>query len=194
MRRLREVARRDFGGEGYDPDEVVYELELDMKFGGQLNVKRTSSPLLEIASEPDVIKLREAFEREYSDAYSPLGLNPEAGIEIHNFVLRGRVAQRKPELERHDRVGDDPRRPRSERGRRTGTGWVLWPPPCTSRTGPLRERDRRTGDHRGRGHHGRHRAGLALALDEYLNGVIECQPPACGEESPQAAMAEATGS
>jgi N-methylhydantoinase A/oxoprolinase/acetone carboxylase beta subunit len=105
---LEETARRDFGGEGYGVDEVSYELELDMKFGGQLNVKRVSSPLLRIGSEADVIALRKAFELEYSEAYSPLGLNPEAGIEIHNFVLRGRVPQAKPELERHAFVGEDP--------------------------------------------------------------------------------------
>jgi N-methylhydantoinase A/oxoprolinase/acetone carboxylase beta subunit len=105
---LEETARRDFGGEGYGVDEVSYELELDMKFGGQLNVKRVSSPLLRIGSEADVIELRKAFELEYSEAYSPLGLNPEAGIEIHNFVLRGRVPQAKPELERHAFVGEDP--------------------------------------------------------------------------------------
>jgi N-methylhydantoinase A/acetophenone carboxylase len=108
VRGLREVALRDFAGEGYDPAEVTYELELDMKFGGQLNVKRVSSPLLELSTDADAVALRHAFEREYGDAYSPLGLNPEAGIEIHNFVLRGRVAQRRPELERHEFVSEDP--------------------------------------------------------------------------------------
>ena len=105
---LQNVARRDFSGEGYELSDVTYELELDMKFGGQLNVKRVSSPVLRLASEADVISVREAFEQEYSAAYSPLGLNPEAGIEIHNFVVRGRVAQAKPELERHAFVGEDP--------------------------------------------------------------------------------------
>jgi N-methylhydantoinase A/acetophenone carboxylase len=105
---LQNVARRDFSGEGYELSDVTYEVELDMKFGGQLNVKRVSSPVLRLASEADVISVREAFEQEYSAAYSPLGLNPEAGIEIHNFVVRGRVAQAKPELERHPFVGEDP--------------------------------------------------------------------------------------
>ncbi len=31
---LCELARRDFAGEGFDPDQVRYSLELDMKFGG----------------------------------------------------------------------------------------------------------------------------------------------------------------
>jgi N-methylhydantoinase A/acetophenone carboxylase len=85
---LRELARRDFAGEGFDPDQVRYSLELDMKFGGQLNVKRVASPLLHVASEADMRALYAAFEQEFSEAYSPLGLNPEAGVEIEAFVLK----------------------------------------------------------------------------------------------------------
>jgi N-methylhydantoinase A/acetophenone carboxylase len=194
VRQLREVARRDFGGEGYDPDEVVYELELDMKFGGQLNVKRTSSPLLEIASEPDVIKLREAFEREYSDAYSPLGLNPEAGIEIHNFVLRGRVAQGKPDLERHDRVGDDPA------AAQVGTRPAYWDRLGAVATPVYDQNLVRCGNVidgpaiiEAEDTTVVIEPGWRYTLDEYLNGVIEFQRRR-GEERPQAAMAEATGS
>jgi N-methylhydantoinase A/oxoprolinase/acetone carboxylase beta subunit len=98
---LEEAARRDFEGEGYQPGQIEYVLELDMKFGGQLNVKRATSPVLRIASQADVLAIRHAFEEEYAAAYSPLGLNPEAGIEIHNFALRGRVSQPKPQLEKH---------------------------------------------------------------------------------------------
>ena len=105
---LEGMAQRDFSGEGYAPEMVEYELELDMKFGGQLNVKRMASPVLRLANEQDVIAIREAFEREYSEAYSPMGLNPEAGVEIHNFVLRGRVPQDKPEPTRHPPRGEDP--------------------------------------------------------------------------------------
>jgi N-methylhydantoinase A/acetophenone carboxylase len=107
MAALHDLARRDFIGEGYDEDEVEYTLELDMKFGGQLNVKRATCPVLRIESEEDVVKIRQAFEEEYAQAYSSLGLNPEAGIDIHNFVLRGRVAQPKPELPRYEPVSAD---------------------------------------------------------------------------------------
>jgi N-methylhydantoinase A/oxoprolinase/acetone carboxylase beta subunit len=85
---LRELARRDFAGEGFDPDQVRYTLELDMKFGGQLNVKRVASPLLRVGSEADMRALYAAFEQEFSEAYSALGLNPEAGVEIEAFVLK----------------------------------------------------------------------------------------------------------
>jgi N-methylhydantoinase A/acetophenone carboxylase len=94
---LRELARRDFAGEGFDPDQARYSLELDMKFGGQLNVKRVASPLLHVSSEADMRALYAAFEQEFSEAYSPLGLNPEAGVEIEAFVLKASLPQVHPE-------------------------------------------------------------------------------------------------
>lgn len=105
---LRELARRDFAGEGYEESQIEYTLELDMKFGGQLNVKRAACPVLRVESEKDVIKIRDAFEEEYAQAYSAMGLNPEAGIEIHNFVLRGRVPEPKPKIPRYEPVTSDP--------------------------------------------------------------------------------------
>ena len=90
---LRELARRDFAGEGFDPDQVRYALELDMKFGGQLNVKRVASPVLSVGSEPDMRQIYAAFEKEFSEAYSPLGLNPDAGVEIDAFVLKASLPQ-----------------------------------------------------------------------------------------------------
>jgi N-methylhydantoinase A/oxoprolinase/acetone carboxylase beta subunit len=114
------VATRDFAGEGYEADRVSYALELDMKFGGQLNVKRVTSPVLHVSGPDDVLAIREAFETEYSQAYSSLGLNPEAGIEIHNFVLRGRVSQPRPELKRHEDRGTD------ASAAQTGTRRAYW--------------------------------------------------------------------
>ena len=90
---LESLARRDFAGEGFDPGEVTYALELDMKFGGQLNVKRVASPLLRVGSQAGMEQLYAAFEREFSEAYSPLGLHPEAGVEIEAFILRATLAR-----------------------------------------------------------------------------------------------------
>jgi N-methylhydantoinase A/oxoprolinase/acetone carboxylase beta subunit len=126
---LEELARRDFLGEGYDEDQIEYTLELDMKFGGQLNVKRATSPVLRIGSEEDVVRIRESFEREYAEAYSSLGVNPDAGIEIHDFVLRGRVAQPKSDLPRFTPEGPDPSHARagSRRAYWGDPGWVETP-------------------------------------------------------------------
>ena len=188
---LQEVARRDFSGEGYELGDVTYELELDMKFGGQLNVKRVSSPLLRIATEADVIALREAFEQEYSAAYSPLGLNPEAGIEIHNFVVRGRVAQARPELERHPFVGTDPS------AAQVGTRPAHWEEIGTVSTSVFDQELIRCGNVidgpaiiEAEDTTIVIEPGWRYILDEYLNGVIEYQP-AGADRQPAATISEA---
>lgn len=88
---MQDQAQRDFAGEGFDPTQVIFELELDMKFGGQLNVKRVRAPKLRLESREDAEALYAAFEREYSEAYSALGLNPDAGVEIDAVILKGRL-------------------------------------------------------------------------------------------------------
>ena len=118
---LMASARRDFAGEGFDEASVTYRLELDMKFGGQLNVKRAVSPVMRVSCQADFEAVREAFEREYAETYSPLGLNPDAGIEIQNFALRGTVTQTKPELHVEELVGEDPT------GAQTGSRQAYWP-------------------------------------------------------------------
>jgi N-methylhydantoinase A/oxoprolinase/acetone carboxylase beta subunit len=135
---LEETAGRDFQGEGYEEGQIEYTLELDMKFGGQLNVKRATSPVLRVETEKDVIQIREAFEREYSLAYSAMGLNPEAGIGIHNFVLRGRVAQPKPDLPGYESVGPDPSRARAGTRRAYWGGDLGWMDTAVFRQAELR--------------------------------------------------------
>jgi N-methylhydantoinase A/oxoprolinase/acetone carboxylase beta subunit len=100
VEQLKELAVRDFSGEGFATTDITYELELDMKFGGQLNVKRVASPLLEVGSEDDTKTLYGAFEKEFSEAYSALGLHPEAGVEIEAFVLKARLPQPTPDRPR----------------------------------------------------------------------------------------------
>jgi N-methylhydantoinase A/oxoprolinase/acetone carboxylase beta subunit len=91
---LAAQAARDYSGEGLDAAAVEYALELDMKFGGQLNVKRVAAPSVRLEGPEHVRRLYQAFETEYSEAYSPLGLNPGAGVEIDALVLKARLRQR----------------------------------------------------------------------------------------------------
>jgi len=104
---LMERARKDFRGEGLDLQDVQWMLELDMKFGGQLNVKRAISPVIKVQSPDDIRGIYAAFEKEYSEAYSSMGLTPEAGVEIENFVLRATVPGSKPEVRRFEPHGTD---------------------------------------------------------------------------------------
>jgi N-methylhydantoinase A/oxoprolinase/acetone carboxylase beta subunit len=94
---LEAQAVRDFSGEGFDVTRIEYTLELDMKFGGQLNVKRVAAPSIRLGAPEDMQRLYRAFEVEYSEAYSPLGLNPDAGVEIDALVLKARIRQQPAE-------------------------------------------------------------------------------------------------
>lgn len=105
---LRERAIRDFRGEGHDPEDVTFSLEIDVKYGGQLDVTRVASPHLALSSVEDVEDVCEAFEAEYADAYSPISTSPESGIEVENFVLKGSAARETPPLPTRELQGSDP--------------------------------------------------------------------------------------
>ena len=118
---LMERARKDFRGEGLDLRDIQWMLELDMKFGGQLNVKRAISPVIKVQSPDDIRAIYAAFEKEYSEAYSSMGLTPEAGVEIENFVLRATIPGSKPEVRRFEPHGSDASTAQS------GTRPAFWP-------------------------------------------------------------------
>jgi N-methylhydantoinase A/oxoprolinase/acetone carboxylase beta subunit len=122
---LIERGKQDFRGEGVDASAASWQLELDMKFGGQLNTSRTISPVLKLTGPDDVAALYKAFEKDYAAAYSAMGLTPEAGVEIENFVIRATVPMPKPAVPRFKLEGADPSAARI--GRRAsywyGIGW-----------------------------------------------------------------------
>lgn len=111
---LRERAVRDFRGEGHDPEDVTFSLEVDGKYGGQLDVTRFASPHLRLDSTEDVTDLCDAFEREYADAYSPISTDRDSGIEIENFVLKATVPRDVPDLPAHPLEGEDPGHARTD--------------------------------------------------------------------------------
>ena len=95
---LMEGARRDLAGEGLDAGSATFVLELDMLYGGQFHVKRTLSPLLFIHGENDVRILCDAFEKEFSEAFSPFVVNPEGGVFVESFILKSIVPTKKVAL------------------------------------------------------------------------------------------------
>jgi N-methylhydantoinase A/acetophenone carboxylase len=101
-------ARQEIASEGLNVDEAIYSLELDMLYGGQVNVKRASSPLLRIDSAADALTVYKAFEKEFSDAFSPLVVNKPGGVFLDNFVLRVTVPTWKPEVPEYAMQGIDP--------------------------------------------------------------------------------------
>jgi N-methylhydantoinase A/acetophenone carboxylase len=96
-----------------------------MLYGGQINSKRASSPLLLLASEQDALAVYERFEQEFSEAFSPLAVNVAGGVYIDTFVLRVAVPGQKLELPELD-VADEPAEPVTTRQAYFG-GWVDTP-------------------------------------------------------------------
>ncbi|MAF47841.1 MAG: hydantoinase/oxoprolinase family protein [Rhodospirillales bacterium] len=106
--RLEADAARDLTGAGYDPKDAAFSLELDMKYGGQIHLHRTASPVLRLTSAADVQALSESFEQQYSDFFSPQNIYPEGGVEIHNFVLRAEMPAPDWELPAYPLQGPSP--------------------------------------------------------------------------------------
>lgn len=105
---LIEKAQADLVAEGLDAAEAKYTLELDMLYGGQANLKRASSPRLRIDGPEDAQAIYDAFEREFSESFSPLVVNKPGGVFLDNFVLRVTVPTWKPEVPEYALQGADP--------------------------------------------------------------------------------------
>lgn len=88
---LKSKGRRDINSEGYDPESIVYGLELDMRFGGQIHVARIKSPRLTVEEEADVQAICDHFIDEYKERFSAYSVTPSHGITIENFALKARV-------------------------------------------------------------------------------------------------------
>ncbi len=118
---LVEQARRDLTGDGLNLADASFVLELDMLYGGQFHVKRTLSPLLAIHNQQDVRTICDAFNKEFSEAFSPFVVNPEGGIFIESFILKAIVPTKKVELPKLALEGHDPA------AARKGERPVYWP-------------------------------------------------------------------
>ncbi len=98
VRDLQARALKEVRLEGFPPEEIVFSLELDMKYGGTLSHLRIASPRLFLQGEDDVKAVYKAFEDEYSKVYSPFAMNPEGGVDIETFALRATIPRPRVEL------------------------------------------------------------------------------------------------
>ncbi|HIJ61184.1 MAG TPA: hydantoinase/oxoprolinase family protein [Rhodospirillaceae bacterium] len=101
-------AHQELHSEGLDVEDAVFSLELDMLYGGQVNLKRMSSPLVRITSQADAMAVYQAFEQEFSDAFSPLVVNKPGGVFLDNFVLKVTVPTWKPPVPVYPLQSPDP--------------------------------------------------------------------------------------
>lgn len=114
-------AKQDLESEGLPLDEAIYSLELDMLYGGQVNLKRAASPRITIETDADAAEVYDAFEREFSEAFSPLVVNRPGGVFLDNFVLRVTVPMWKPEVREY------PLNPPEPAAAQIGTRQAYWP-------------------------------------------------------------------
>jgi N-methylhydantoinase A/oxoprolinase/acetone carboxylase beta subunit len=128
---LIEQARRDLTGDGLNLKDASFVLELDMLYGGQFHVKRALSPLLAVHSSQDVRAICDAFNKEFSEAFSPFVVNPEGGIFIESFILKAIVPTKKIELPKLALEGPSPA------AARKGERPVFWPPEKDFRPTPI---------------------------------------------------------
>jgi N-methylhydantoinase A/oxoprolinase/acetone carboxylase beta subunit len=105
---LLEQAQKDLLGSGFDPDVAAFVLELDMLYGGQFHVKRALSPRMSLHGPGDVRAICDAFNKEFSEAFSPFVVNPEGGIFIESFILKSIVPTKKVNLPTMKLEGSDP--------------------------------------------------------------------------------------
>ena len=119
--KLVATAKQDLLAEGLDVGSATFSLELDMLYGGQVNVKRMASPMLFIRSEADAKAVYDEFEREFSESFSPLVVNRPGGVYLDSFVVKVTVPTEKPPLTRHPLGKPDARHAMS------GTRPAYWP-------------------------------------------------------------------
>jgi N-methylhydantoinase A/oxoprolinase/acetone carboxylase beta subunit len=124
-------ARTDLIADGLNPEEASFVLELDMLYGGQFHVKRALSPRLSMHGPGDVQAICDAFEKEFSEAFSPFVVNPEGGVFIESFILKAIVPVRKIELPKFPLEKPDPS------AARKGERPVYWPGMSDMQTTPL---------------------------------------------------------
>jgi N-methylhydantoinase A/acetophenone carboxylase len=105
---LIDRARRDLEAEGLADRDVAFSVELDMLYGGLVQVKRVACPVLAITSEDDARRVYEDFEKEFSEAFSPHVVNKPGGVYIDGIVVKATVPTEKLKLPVHSLGGPDP--------------------------------------------------------------------------------------
>jgi N-methylhydantoinase A/acetophenone carboxylase len=108
VRELQALAARDMQGEGFDADRIVWSLELEMRYGTQLNSARVFSPRVLLQGPDDVQAVLDAHTSEYSVVYGAIAAFPQGGVEIDTFVLKATVPVDKFEFAALPLEGSDP--------------------------------------------------------------------------------------
>jgi N-methylhydantoinase A/acetophenone carboxylase len=107
VRNLQSQGERDLTAQGAPPEEILWSLELEMRYGTQLSTIRVPSPHLFIHQEKDVKDICQYFTNLYATTYSAASAYPQGGIEIEGFALKATWPLPKFELPTFPPAGTD---------------------------------------------------------------------------------------
>ena len=91
-------AQKGLTEDGFDPGDAVYMLELEMRYGSQIQNTVVRTPMLRVDGDDDVRKLADSFTEHYSDLWGPGSAYPQGGIEIIMFRLRAAIPSDRAKL------------------------------------------------------------------------------------------------
>jgi N-methylhydantoinase A/oxoprolinase/acetone carboxylase beta subunit len=121
VRELMDRAEHDLQAQGLADRGVVFSVELDMLYGGLVQVKRVSCPVLAIESDDDAQRVYDDFEKEFAEAFSPHVINKPGGVYIDGIILKATVITEKLQLPVHPLQDADPA------AARTSSRSAYWP-------------------------------------------------------------------
>lgn len=95
---LMASATRDMEEEGLSPDDVAFQLELEMSYGLQRQRLTIPLPKLRVDDASDLADLFQGFEQEYGNQFGQGAVSSESGSEIHLIRLNVVGANEKTRL------------------------------------------------------------------------------------------------
>ncbi|MCX7170897.1 MAG: hydantoinase/oxoprolinase family protein, partial [Proteobacteria bacterium] len=80
---LERRGREDLVRQGFDPEDISYRLELDMRYGNQRVQTAVVTELHRLSSQHDVLKLIGQFDKRYGERFGEGSQATEAGVRIN---------------------------------------------------------------------------------------------------------------
>jgi N-methylhydantoinase A/acetophenone carboxylase len=105
---LYHQAQKGLTEDGFDPEKAEYVLELEMRYGSQIQNTTVTSPLSRVESEADAHRLVDAFADKYVELWGPGSAYPAGGVEINLFRLRASIPSKRAQLPSHKLGAADP--------------------------------------------------------------------------------------
>jgi len=98
--RLINRAYSDMQDEGFRPEDVRLNFEVQMRYGGQLWEQIIYTDVSHISTIEDLRSLLRAFEDYYENTYGFAAMYPQSGFEIINLVVNSAVSVPKPSIKK----------------------------------------------------------------------------------------------